>query len=64
MISQRQAGFDRNPAKRKDGGQKMVCICGERAKRLLESLANHIDSTRNDNSGSMFRGIVDPGKVC
>ena len=28
------------------------------------SMANHIDSTRNDNSGSMFRGIVDPGKVC
>ena len=28
------------------------------------SMANHIDSTRNDNSGSMFCGIVDPGKVC
>ena len=36
MISQRQAGFDRNPAKLKDRGQNVVCICGERAKRLLD----------------------------
>ena len=25
---------------------------------------NNIGPTRNDKSGSMFRGIVDPGKVC
>ena len=36
MISLRQAGFDRNPAKLKDRGQNVVCICGERAKRLLD----------------------------
>ena len=28
------------------------------------SMANHIGSIRKDNIGSIFRGIIDPGKAC
>ena len=64
MISQRQAGFDRNPAKLiKDGGQKVPCICGERAKRLLDRWRTIIVSTPNDNIGRICHEIVNSREV-
>ena len=62
-------GVDMHPANLKDRGQKVVCIRGGRAKRLLDRwrtiyMYYVVGSIRKDNIGRICHGIVDAGEVC